>query len=380
MRIHLVASAILVSFIAASCGGASSPSAPSAPGASQGSGAPGGATIKGTVYLGSTSVPGAGLTVQVTGTALATTSGPAGEFALAGVPAGPIELHFTGQGVDAKTGVAPVTAGDTVALAITITGPTAAIGAEDRTSTSGQAQVEGTIERLSGTAAAFTFFVSTREVRGNDQTRFVDDSGGAQSFASLSNGRRVEVTGALTGAALVANTVHVSGSSGNDDNPSPGNPTGNEVRLTGRIGGMSGTAPALTLAVGNRTVRTNAATVIRRSGNVVGFGALAVQQMVEVEGTSRADGTVDAAKITIEDDQAPEAEAEVEVKGTISGLGSTGSCPSLRFTVENRTIVTNAATSFERVACNALRNGNRVEVKGKGEPNGQVTASRVRLE
>jgi hypothetical protein len=380
MRTYLLASAIIVSFIVAACGGAASPSAPSAPGTPQGVGATSGATIRGTVYLGSASAPGAGLTVQVTGTALAATAGASGEFALAAVPAGPIELHFTGQGVDARASVAPVTAGDTVALAITITGPTAAIGAEDRTSISGQARVEGTIERLSGTPAAFSFFVGTREVRGNDQTRFVDDSAGAQSFASLRNGRRVEAAGTLTGAALVANTVHVSGASGNDDNPSPGSPTGNEVRLTGRIGGMSGAAPALTLAVGNRTVRTSAATVIRRGGNVLGFAALALQQMVEVEGTSRADASIDAAKITIEDDAAPEAEAEVEVKGTIAGLGTTGSCPSLRFSVANRTVVTNAATSFERVACNALRNGNRVEVKGKGEPNGQVTASRVRLE
>jgi hypothetical protein len=208
----------------------------------------------------------------------------------------------------------------------------------------------------------------------------VDDSAGAQSFASLGNGRRVEVTGTLTGAALLATTVHVSGGSGNDDHPSPGNPTSNEVRLTGRIGGMSGTAPTLILAINSRTVRTDAATVIRRNGSVVGFGALALQQVVEVEGTSRADGSVDAAKITIEDDQVPEAEAEVEVKGTISGLGSTGSCPSLSFTVVNRTILTNAATTFERVDCNALRNGNRVEVKGRSEPNGRVTASRVRLE
>lgn len=79
----------------------------------------------------------------------------------------------------------------------------------------------------------------------------------------------------------------------------------------------SGDVPNLTLVVGRTTVHTSAGTAVRRRGDVQGLSALAVGQTVEVEGTRRADGTVDAKKIVIEDDE-PDGPFEIEVPRSTS--------------------------------------------------------------
>lgn len=230
--------------------------------------------------------------------------------------------------------------------------------------------VSGAVDRLSGTAASFAFFVGAREVRGNSQTQFSTGS----SFSTLKNGQSVEAHGPVVDNVLAADRVAIAGEDNHgavDDDDD-----GDEAELRGSIQSVAGTVPNLTLMVAGQTVLTSASTVLRRRGNVVDFDALRVSGEVEVEGRRRADGVLLAQKITLEDDG--DEGREVELTGAMSGLSAVSACPSITFSLPGGSILTTSATEFDDVRCSALTNGQRVEVKGFREANGTVRARRVR--
>jgi hypothetical protein len=61
--------------------------------------------------------------------------------------------------------------------------------------------------------------------------------------------------------------------------------------------------------------------------------------------------------------------------GTISSLQ--GSCPSLTFVVDSRTVRTTSATQYLRGSCNALANGTDVTAEGVVETDDSITATSV---
>jgi Domain of unknown function (DUF5666) len=66
----------------------------------------------------------------------------------------------------------------------------------------------------------------------------------------------------------------------------------------------------------------------------------------------------------------------IEVTGSIGGRA--GTCPSLTFTVGTTPVSTSTSTEFKDVSCSALKNGDRVEVKGsRPSPTAAVSATRV---
>jgi Domain of unknown function (DUF5666) len=69
---------------------------------------------------------------------------------------------------------------------------------------------------------------------------------------------------------------------------------------------------------------------------------------------------------------------EAEFEGTISVLS--GTCPSLRLTVDENRVATSRDTVFEGVTCAALKSGQSVEVKGTTLTDGSVAAARVHFE
>jgi hypothetical protein len=69
---------------------------------------------------------------------------------------------------------------------------------------------------------------------------------------------------------------------------------------------------------------------------------------------------------------------ELTLNGRISNVS--GSCPNLRFTVENRTVVTDRETEFKSGGCSKARNGEDVEVRGFAQPDGTVRATRVEFD
>ena len=181
------------------------------------------------------------------------------------------------------------------------------------------------------------------------------------------------------GGSGSGNSGSGNGGNGGDNHGGPGhgddNEPQNEVELTGTVSARTGACPTLTFSIGSTTFMTSTATVFRDPCADVVKGAV-----VEVKGTRQTNGTVLATRVHVEDredENEDENENEVELTGTIAG--KTGTCPTLTFSIGTTTFRTNAQTLF-REACNALVNGNRVEVKGTREANGTVLASRVHVE
>jgi hypothetical protein len=86
-------------------------------------------------------------------------------------------------------------------------------------------------------------------------------------------------------------------------------------------------------------------------------------------------GTVTVAGRSVTVTQAAFVPEPIELDGRVSSL--TGSCPSLTFTLEGRTVRTNAQTDFRKGSCSKLENNDRVEVEGVPQADGSVLATRV---
>jgi hypothetical protein len=378
MRTLTLTSLVCSLALLAGCGGSASPIAPSS------SGLPGlpppvvsGATISGTVSgpAGASAARdvshalATGLTVQVVGTSISVTVSGDGRFTLTGVPAGDIELRFTGPGTDATVKITGVGTAEKVEITVVVAGSTALVQTQWRDgSTDGRQSVNGIVSGLGGTTAAFQFEVGGRTIKGDAATQFFGDGDRPDSFASLRNGVRVEVKAETRGADLYATRIHVN--DGEDDEDE-------EMEFSGRIESI-GTGPTPVLVVAGRTLFTDAATLVRRRGNEVAMSTLTVGTLVEVDARRRTDGSLLARKITIEDDEDDDSR-EVEVEGAVSGLG--GDCATSRtFMVSGRSIYTDAATRFDGLTCAGLKAGDRVEVKGTQQADGRVRANKVRLE
>lgn len=65
------------------------------------------------------------------------------------------------------------------------------------------------------------------------------------------------------------------------------------------------------------------------------------------------------------------------VRGAISAL--TGTCPAVSFTIEGKTVKTNAATGYGDGRCAGLANGTKVEVAGTPQADGSILAAKVRV-
>lgn len=236
--------------------------------------------------------------------------------------------------------------------------------------------LNGLVERLTGTAAAFEFTVNGRLVRGDAATAFFGDGDRADSFASLANGRRVEVKGQQRDGFVYAVRIHVNrpddDEDDGDDEGDDRGPQQESASIHGTLTEIGGSVPNLTLRVGGTVVRTNAATEVKRRGDRQGLEALRVGQSLHVVGDRRADGSLDARKIEIEDDAAG---GEVEIEGALGGLS--GTCPAVRFGVNGFQIATNGATEFKNGGCSALKNGDKVKVEGVRQASGTVLATEV---
>ena len=85
-------------------------------------------------------------------------------------------------------------------------------------------------------------------------------------------------------------------------------------------------------------------------------------------------GTLSIAGQTVTVNQAGILNQQVTFTGTISGLS--GSCPNRSFTISGTTIVTNGDTDF-RDDCSDLRDGVSARVRGVGQADGSIRATRI---
>ena len=138
------------------------------------------------------------------------------------------------------------------------------------------------------------------------------------------------------------------------------------IKFTGIIESLPAVGFIGDWRVGGRVVHVTSATRIDADEGPVAIGAL-----VEVEGTQRADGSIDASKIEVE-------ENEAELKGTVESLPSTSGFIG-DWRVAGRTVHVTAATRIDQqqgpVVVGAL-----VEVKGRMRADGSIDATRIEVE
>lgn len=227
-------------------------------------------------------------------------------------------------------------------------------------------QVNGEVESFTGDRSLFEFEVGSRLVKGDDLTEFF----GGSEFADLRNDVRVEVKGQQRDGYVYAVRLHV-----NEDDEEEEEEEEQEASASihGVLRAIAGTPPSLTLTVDDTTVGTSSETVVQRRGDVQTLEALRTGQTLHVIGTRRSDGSLDARRIQINDD---ETGGMAEIEGPVGGLR--GSCPALGFGINGYDITTSSATAFEGVACAAVRNGTRVLVRGTRQANGSIAATLVR--
>ena len=138
---------------------------------------------------------------------------------------------------------------------------------------------------------------------------------------------------------------------------------------------MSSASP---LTVAGRFVATDANTMVLDRMNVpTSLGAITVGGFVEVEGVTRSDGSVLAAKIKLEDGHDGTGGVEVNFIGVIGSKSP--------LTVAGRTVATDTNTRiFDRqnnpIGLTALVIGGTVEVEGVSRPDGSVLATKIKQE
>jgi len=289
------------------------------------------------------------LRVSVEGTKVSTTTNSSGQFTLQGLPSGTVVLHFEGRGVDVRVEISGLNAGMTLRITVRITASGAVIVRAPN-----EIELTGTIESIT----APNLKVSGLTVITNADTEF-KRRGERVNFADLAVGQLVRVEGSLNAdGKVVAREIRILVP-----------PDQNRVRIRGVIESI---APP-NLKISGLTIATDANTRF----NVHSLTNLRVGDVVQVEGSLGADGTVLARSIEkLARDE--EEEDEVEFESVIQSVTP----PTL--TVADKTVLTDSATRIRRgdrtVLLSDLQVGERVEVKGKRLADGSILATRVEVE
>lgn len=276
---------------AAACG-SSSPSSPSELNSQSNLG--GGATING--FINGSAVPGltssgaglaalspSALTVEVVGTAITAPVRPNGSFVLTDVPAGDIQLHFTGTGTDAMLTVSGVNGGDELRMKVEVNGNSAVLQEISRKDRTNKIEIEGSI--ASGACASFV--VNGTTVTTDAATQFSKGT-----CANAVAGALVKVKGSVQPDGTVrASDVRFESAGEEEDDD---NEDRNKVELEGLV--TAGGCASFT--VRNVVVTTNASTVFKNGR----CEEIAVGARVHVRGTRTGATTALATLVNIQRD------------------------------------------------------------------------------
>lgn len=183
---HRAPLALLIALTLAACGGSAPPE--TSPTVETG-------VVGGRVLMPSASganVPR--LIVNLVGAPISANVSNLGEFVLANVPAGPLALHFTGEGIAAGLDAGAIAGGETVSLVVRIDDDTARVEAVSRVR-GNDAMVEGPIETPPAALPPNTIIVGGRTVLLPDDT------------PGLTPGMRVRITGTVSAAGIIARDI-----------------------------------------------------------------------------------------------------------------------------------------------------------------------------
>jgi hypothetical protein len=152
-------------------------------------------------------------------------------------------------------------------------------------------------------------------------------------------------------------------------------PAQRSVAFVGGAGSVQVTSSAATCSW---TPASSAAWLTITSGpTLVGSGEIRYVALPNLAFTQR-EATITVGTATHRVIQAALPNGNVEFSGAVSGLS--GSCPTIRFTLEGITITTNNGTEFRRGSCQNVQNGGRVQVDGMFQSDGTLLARRVELD
>ena len=199
--------------------------------------------------------------------------------------------------------------------------------------------------------------VAGRTVHVTNSTEIEQDDG------VIAVGTRVEVEGrARADGSVDAEEIEVKGNDDDEDDDDE-----DEFEFAGIIQTLPATAGFIgDWRVGGRTVHVTSATRINTKDGPIEVGAF-----VEVEGTQRADGSIDATEIEVE-------ENVVEIKGVIESLPGTPDFIG-NWRVGGRTVRVSSATRIDQKD-GAVALGAFVEVKGTLRADGSIDASKIEVE
>lgn len=232
-----------------------------------------------------------GMSVSVTGTSVSASVDDSGHFLLRGVPAGHVELHFTGPGVDARLTLEDVTEHANVQITVTVSGTTAQLGDDAREDDDNKVEVEGIVTHIAGTmltvAGRSILVTSTTTIRHGDTTL---------ALSNIHVGDRIHVDGTITSgtSTITATTIDVQQG---EDTPGRGDDNHGAVELSGALSGKSGSCPAISFTISSTKVTTSGSTQFKDTT----CGALVNGNHVEVKGTKQSDGSVAATSVEKED-------------------------------------------------------------------------------
>jgi len=359
---------LAISAITAACGGKGNPASPTEAGMPS---AAGSATIAGAVQGAQPS------TVAVAGTTVTSSVDGGGRFTLANVPAGDVQLQFTGGGASAMLPVAAVEPAQRIDLVVMVTGASAAIDSQVRSGGSGGAELEGRVESLPPTPPStdpLSFSAAGRLVKTDSSTRFQDGSA-TRTFADLKIGMRVHVKGTPSGSAIVATLVELQNSQ--VDLP---------VDVNGVIDTLTGSASNFQFRVGSQVVKGDVNTTFFGDGDKPDtFADLKNGVRVEVKGQQR-DGFVYAVRIHINgtetDNPAPPEDTSASIQGTLKTIA--GSIPTLTLMVDTTTVRTSSSTTVKRrgdvQTLDTLKVGQTLHVVGTRQSDGSIDARLIEID
>jgi hypothetical protein len=254
---------------------------------------------------------------------------------------------------------------------ISVSGTTVTLESEARSGGS-EEQLEGKIQSLPPSMPAGSLKVAGRTVT-TDSSTIIRKGETTVTLAELKVDYRVHVKGHTSGSSLVATQIIVQNTNSDTSDDEDDDEQDSSASIHGMLNSIGGSVPALTLNVGGTTVRTSADTVVKRKGDVQTLSQLKTGQDLHVIGTRQPDGSIDARHIEINEDATG---GEVEIQGAAGGVS--GACPTLSFGVNGYKVSTTATTTFEGIACTAVKSGTKVSVKGISQADNSVIATNVK--
>jgi hypothetical protein len=223
----------------------------------------------------------------------------------------------------------------------------------------GTAQFEGSLTAISGTTLTIGGVTVTTtaatEIEGANETHI--------ALSALTVGEELEVKGvAQADGSVAASKIELQGA---------GDADLDDQHITGAVVAVDATLGSVT--IGTTTVLVTATT---RFEGLASLSAVTVGELLDIEATAAADGTLTATEIKAQAALAPP--FQTEVRGPITALDAT------TVTVASKTFTVNASTRMDNngdtFTLASLKTGQTVDVRGSSQTvGGALVASRIQL-